>query len=589
VAMSESEEEEKQSVEETEIDSDSRMMISISGGDLARKALEGESVVAPMSNLLDVNSRWATAYGRSAYILPSYDPSLLVRWWQLSNCLRQYTDVIRTNVVHGGWRLERTIDFDSDDGVEIVRASIVLERERESAKNGKRVVVPQPSDEEVNQRIEDLREKQWRQRVVAKAFLRNCGGKRDLIDVLDDVVVDRESVGWGVLEVRRNASNVPKRIGTDKAYTFRAMPSDDPIEIDVKEYETEILRTVDRDWVRFRRYIQMSPYTGHIRYFKEYGDPRVVSMESGKIFDSEENLYLVEGGRERTRPANELIWLSHPNPEIGVYGLTRWSGQINSVVGSYKMELVNVLYFRDKAIPPLAVLVSGGSLGKKVKANIEREIREHIKGTENFHGVLFIEAEGKGPSFTNQAGSGNVRVEFKPLTDAFFKDQIFGEYDSNNIKKIRQSFRIPTLLVGDTEKDNRATVDAALRFFDAQVAAPERGYFERSINRLLLADIGVYLWKWRLRAPLQINPEEMIQGIAKLVDSTVTPREGRELLNQWFDYELDRIDAEWVNMPLRQWLAEVSARASGRNGDGVNLGEIDMNRNLLEALSAGGM
>lgn len=555
--------------------------------DISLKALGGESPVVPMTNLIDASSKWATALGGATFLLPTIDPSLLVRWWQLSNCLRQYTDVIRTNVLQGGWRLERTIDLDSDDGWEIVRASMVLEQEQEFAANNDKRRPPPPTEAEVQERIEMLREEQWRQRIVAKAFLQNCGGKRDLLDVLDDVLVDREAVGWGVLEVRRDQLGMPKRIDTDKAFTFRAMPSDDPIEIDIRDWTTEILRGTDRDWVRFRRFVQMSPWTGLTRYFKEYGDPRTVSMTRGRVYGSVEELEAVEG--KGARPATEVLWLSHPNPELGVYGLTRWSGQINSVVGSYKMELVNVLYFRDKAIPPLAVLVSGGKLAGKVKAQIQQEIRDHIKGTSNFHGVLFIEAEGAGGlSLTNQAGAGHVKVEFKPLTDAFFKEQLFGEYDLANMQKIRKSFRIPSILVGDTEKDNRATVDAALRFFDAQVAAPDRAFYERAINRNLLADIGVFLWKWRLRAPLQIDPEAMITGVAKLVESTITPGEGRALLNQWFDYELDKVESDWIEMPLRQWLADVSSRAASAGG-GMNPGEIDMNRRLVEALSGGGI
>ena len=74
----------------------------------------------------------------------------------------------------------------------------------------------------------------------------------------------------------------------------------------------------------------------------------------------------------------------------------------------------------------------------------------------------------------------------------------------------------------------------------------------------------------------------MIEGLSKLVEATITPDEARGLLNQWVDYELGRSGEDWGMMPLKQWLAKVSSEAAGQGG--ANLGEVDMNRRLLDAL-----
>jgi capsid portal protein len=64
------------------------------------------------------------------------------------------------------------------------------------------------------------------------------------------------------------------------------------------------------------------------------------------------------------------------------------------VLGSRQMEEVNYLYFENKSVPPLALLVSGGRLADASVPRIQRFIEENIKGKNNFHSILILEAEG---------------------------------------------------------------------------------------------------------------------------------------------------------------------------------------------------
>ena len=56
-----------------------------------------------------------------------------------------------------------------------------------------------------------------------------------------------------------------------------------------------------------------------------------------------------------------------------------------SVLGSRQAEEVNFLYFENKSVPPLALLVSGGRLSAQSIPRIESFIENHIRGKRNFH------------------------------------------------------------------------------------------------------------------------------------------------------------------------------------------------------------
>jgi PBSX family phage portal protein len=191
-----------------------------------------------------------------------------------------------------------------------------------------------------------------------------------------------------------------------------------------------------------------------------------VSKRSGEIFKD-------IGALLRTRPddapATELLHFAIHSPR-SPYGVPRWVGTLLSVLGSRQMEEVNFLYFENKSVPPLALLVSGGRLSEPSIPRIERFIEENLKGKTNFHKILILEAEGG-------SGTGEharAKIELRPLTDAQQQDALFQIYDERNIDKVGSAFRLPRLLRGDSRDFNRSVEDAQLRFAEDQVFQPER-------------------------------------------------------------------------------------------------------------------
>src|SRR5690606_9647023 len=191
---------------------------------------------------------------------------------------------------------------------------------------------------------------------------------------------------------------------------------------------------------------------------KSFGDPRVVSRRTGQVFDSAEALGVADAS---DGTATELLHFAIHSPR-SPYGVPRWVGTLLSVLGSRQMEEVNFLYFENKSVPPLALLVSGGRLSEASVPRIERFIEENLKGKANFHKVLILEAEGG-------QGANRAKIELRPLTETQQLDALFQGYDERNIDKVGGAFRLPRLLRGESKDFNRATAESALRFAEDQV------------------------------------------------------------------------------------------------------------------------
>jgi capsid portal protein len=169
-----------------------------------------------------------------------------------------------------------------------------------------------------------------------------------------------------------------------------------------------------------------------------------------------------------------------------------------------------------------------------------------------------LEAEPAAKGIGGAAGlpsQDKVKIELKPLTDAIFKDALWQGYAEGNRKELGQSFRLPPMLRGDTERLNRATAEVAQQATEQQVFQPERKDIEFEINRTILSDMGVMLWRFRLNGPDTTNTEQVAQFIKDLSEGVMTVNEARREASQLFSIDLPPIDADWARMPVKQALA----------------------------------
>jgi PBSX family phage portal protein len=485
-------------------------------------------------------------------VTPPYDPETLAILFENSSSLRQNVDAYVTNIDAFGHRFEPVIDLDASDADHRIANALLIERQR-LGHGGDPTAIAVPTPEEVAAKKAEVTEHMRVERSRLESFFEFSCIDLSFVTLRRRTRQDIEVMGNGYWEVLRDGGGDLAQFVYLPGFTIRLLPLDaelveDELNAKISELSFEVVK-VRR---RFRRYVQV--FEQQVVYFKEFGDPRVLSRTHGRFFTSVDEL--VEND-PADGPATEILHFKLHNPRAA-YGTPRWIGNLLSVLGSRQAEEVNFLYFENKSVPPLALLVSGGRLSAQSVPRIESYIENHIKGKRNFFKILVLEAE-SGGSGGSSDHTGRMRIELKPLTGAQQSDALFQNYDERNHDKVGQSFRLPRLLRGDIRDFNRSTGDAALMFAEMQVFQPEREEFDFVINRKVLSDMGIRFWRFRSNSPVTRDPAAMADIVRSLVNASIlTPEEGRMLASDVFNREFKKISAAWVKQPVSLTLAGIA-------------------------------
>ena len=437
------------------------------------------------------------AAGRTT-VAPAYNPGSLLRLPNENSILRQCIDAYCVNIESFGYRLEYIGEEDKQDSTEAT-----AEWDRITS------LMDQPNDE------------------------------YSMIELRQRVRRDMETLGYGFIEVGRDTAGEIAMLYHVIAHKTRITQKDRKA-TPVKRYVMRAGKIVEQTVMKkFRRYVQKSG--NKTVYFKEFGDPRSIDPDTGEV---NENLAIED-------QATELYHVPLYAPG-DTYGLPRWINQLPNVLGTRESEMTNLQFFKDNAIPALAVLVSGGMLTDNAVENIENHFT-HVRGRDSMNRVLVIEATGDEEAASEKGQVPAPRVDLKPLSEARQKDGMFQEYETKTQAKIRSSFRLPPLFLGLTEDMTYATASASLSVAEAQVFGPERNKIDEIINTHLLGFGGLPPQHWRFRSnpPRISNPEDVITAIEKLeAVGAMSPNTAIGLANEMFDLNIPAIEEAWGNYPI---------------------------------------
>jgi len=557
---------------------------------LKARALGAEVVRAPASVREDTDQLYSIF--RDAGVLePPYDPVNLLSIWENSSSLPQNVQAYVTNIDGLGYRFAARFDLFGEEAEERVRDAMWVERvrsaERMASESAERLgeapennaaasQVPDPatmmpSDEEVKRTVEALRIRARFERAKLDSFFEGINPDGSFETLRRRTRQDLEIVGNGFWEALRNRQGEVSR--------FVQVP---PTHVRLTALDEKPVMVPDRvrlglGWEVvlqpkfFRRYVQVVGST--TIWFKQFGDPRVVSRQTGRVYEDRAEFMLKTAGREQ--PATEIVHFRvYRTGEP--YGVPRWVGVLLAVLGSRAADEVNFAYFDNKAIPPLALLVSGGRLSSESVTRIETFIRDHIKGRENFHKIMVIEADDEGDPMAPRE---HPKLSFEKLGDLQQGDAMFQVYDERNTDKVGSAFRLPRLLRGDVRDFNRSTADASLRFADEQVFEPERKEFDSWLNRVLLPMLDIRMWTFRSLGPQTRDPERVAAVILDLAKvGAITPNEARYLSSDILGHELDPLDQPWAKQPIQLTLAGFAPPVEGEEqkawGDGSEVRDL---------------
>jgi PBSX family phage portal protein len=348
---------------------------------------------------------------------------------------------------------------------------------------------------------------------------------------------DQETFGNSYLEIGRDAQKRVTMFSHVPGHTVRVTRRDaelTPCKVMLpRDGKMEEVQTQKR----FRRFVQRVGTS--LVYFKEYGDPRIIDPKTGK-----ENTAL-----SFAESATELIQQTQYNP-LGPYGLPRWLNQLPSVLGSRQAELTNLDFFKDNAIPAMALMVSGGMVTQSTLTDIE-DMFYQARGRTAMHRLLVIEASGDDSQANSEGIIPVPKITLQPLQGDRQQDALFLKYDEACSDKVRSSFRLSKLFVGLTDNFNYATAKTAYEVTESQVFAPERNHFDDIVNKKIIGSYNPKYWAFRSNPPRLTDATEVLNALKAFEASgAITPNVAIGIANEMFDLEIAHIDEVWGDYPM---------------------------------------
>lgn len=371
-------------------------------------------------------------------------------------------------------------------------------------------------------------------------------------EVLENVVRDRETYGISYCEVIRNLEGgvVELQFIVDTPTIDMTYPLEPYVDTVYCYKGKEISRKK-----KFRKFRQN--VGGKTVYFKEFGDPRIMDKRNGKyVGETEEQI-------DKDNEANEIIEF-----RIGSlpYGEVRWIGQVLTIDGNRRAEILNNSYFRKGRHTPLMILVKGGTLSEDAFTKLQAYMNE-IEGEKGQHSFLVLETDTNETTaaFSEQK---QPEVEIKDMASILQRDELFQEYQENGRKKTQSAFLLPDLYVGYTTDFNRATAQTAMEVTEKQVFQPERESLEWILNNRLFNSYNFRHVRAGLNKPDITNPDD-IQKILNITERAggLTPNMAKE-----YTYEVlgkdgcEDYSGEWGDLPIA--LTRMTSQSQLQQGAG---------------------
>lgn len=438
------------------------------------------------------------------YIAPPYDPNDLLRVVEESDILKPLIGAFATNIALFGYgvRYRKNFDFNKAD-----------QTERKAA-------------EEEFDRLTDL----YRYFSPSESFRR----------LLYRTVYDKETIGWGAIEILRNGAGDICGGEYARACNFRIAvqrPEDRVVSVQQKRKGADgSENTVEVSRV-YRKYVQM--VSGEKVYFREFGDPRQMDCKTGDYQDAV----------PPDRRATEILFLAN-HCSYSDYGVPKWAGNIPNLMGNRKSEELNLTYFLNGKMLPFAICVSGGQLTEDSLAALKEGV-----GVDNAFKALLLEVlpdEKADGLVLSRDGQPKTAISVEHLTDTTLSDGLFMDYQSRNREKVRGAFRLPPIYLGDSTDYNRATAEVAKLIAEEQIFIPEREDITDAFNRVVNSELGIQYCELYLRGPKIGDVSDVAAALQPFITAgTVTPNMLLDTLSELLGKEIEQALPDGIgNTPI---------------------------------------
>jgi PBSX family phage portal protein len=255
---------------------------------------------------------------------------------------------------------------------------------------------------------------------------------------------DLERTGNGYLEVLRNAQDEIAFFRRVDSKMMRLLRLDDAVPVKQMVLRKGVAVGINV-MTRERRYCQLVNGVS-LMYFKEFGSQRDLHKKTAAWAKPGERL-------PANMRATEIIHFTVLPDSHTPYGVPRWINQIPSVLGSRKAEEFNLEFFENGGIPPVIILLQDGTLQAETRQALESMTTGDAARNNR---VQILEVVGTGG---NVDTAPNARVTVERFGAERTNDSMFEKYDQRCEERVRRSFRMPPIFVGQSKDYNFACYD----------------------------------------------------------------------------------------------------------------------------------
>lgn len=327
---------------------------------------------------------------------------------------------------------------------------------------------------------------------------------------------------------------------------------------------------------KFRRYVQISEK--QMIWFKELGDPRLISCKDGKVVTREQLL-------NEDRDAEVMIRFTSSNNSIVIregkigfpvqfaanpvrhrriystrspYGLPRYTGHLFCIFGSRAAEEINFTTFKNNNVPSMFITVANGQLTDESGERIEQFVEAAIQSDDNYSKFLLLEAE---PVMEGMRDPGAMKIEVTPMTKEQHTDALLVNYQNSNDDRVRRAWRFPPIFVGKSEDFTGKTIEASRKLADEQVFQPERNKVDGFYNNDVLIRYLDIVWStFKSLSPNVTENADLVKLLNQGEKTgSLTPRIGRQLMGRIVNQNLGDVDPNLLNpdQPFSLTLAQI--------------------------------
>lgn len=535
-----------------------------SGGDLSNKAASaGRAKVAITSTTVDAQTpqQWRpedtnlwpgdrailTSDGSAVYYLETPEqPGLCYQTYRIGPYLEAVINALCVNVYGAGFKLKPTLDPTQPQARDKVRDALAYEKS-----NGDLDGDAEVSDEEVDAALKKYDRRMRNERIFLESFFKNCGSEFSYLEICVKSGQEKHIMGTSYWEVTRGIDGKPRKLMWAPAWSIKAVPlSNEILAVSQPEMKTVLKWDQGVTLRRFRKFIQVDDAGAVVAQYKEYGDPRIMSRNTGKYYATVGDLLAAEetvDNKGTVLPATEILHFAIPYPGSSVYGKPMWTASYPGLAGSRELSEHNRLVVTDQDVPQMMIFVAGARVNDADLARFEEQLNSRKPGSK---GVHFFHAISQKNAYSTNSATPNFHVE--KTKDAQHTDGLGLNYSAQVYNQFLAQYRIPKIALGDASDAEASTIPGMQRLVEGQVYDPERDMFDDRINTTLMPDLGIRCWQYKTLSREPKDPSERAKIISLLTEAGIlTPDEGRELAEQIFNRPFEELAGAWSKLPSR--------------------------------------